>query len=399
MQQETILNQEEVEALRTDTPVCKNVVHFNNAGASLQPKPVYVSTLQYLQEEYLSGGYEAEKKLRPLIDSFATSAAKLIGAQPDEIAFLQSATEAWQRVFFSVPWKEGDVVVTCANEYGSQYLTCLKAQEIYKIELKICRLDDKGSIDLNHLEEIFKEKPVKLFCLSHIPSHVGNLQPVAQAGELCKKNNVLYLLDACQSVGHLEIDVNKFHCDFLTATGRKYLRGPRGTGFLYVRKEQISHLNFPFMSGLSARWDKPDGYSMCSDALKFESYEIFFAGRVGLTAAINYCLKIGVGKIEQRILSLSRFLREQLLQNENVVFHEHLSLLTGINTVTFNKMTASALQEALSSKKINTWISKEETSYIDMKNRNLKEVLRVSLHYYNTEDEIKSFVSALNEIS
>src|SRR3990167_6895616 len=262
------MTQLNINALRNDTVGCQHVLHFNNAGAALPPNPVIKAIKNHLDLEASIGGYEAAKVAMTQTESFYEAASKLINCTPKEIAFFENATRAWDMAFYSLKFDRNDKILTSDCEYASNYLAFLHMAKCTGVTIDIIANDVTGQLDVNDLEQRIDDR-VKLIAITHVPTQGGLVNPAEEVGTIARKYNIPYLLDTTQSVGQMPIDVTKINCDFLCATGRKYLRGPRGTGFLYARKEIIEQCNPPFIDLHSAKWIEDNEYILRNDALRF----------------------------------------------------------------------------------------------------------------------------------
>lgn len=383
----------DIEAVRNDTPASKNLIHFNNAGASLPPEPVLNGVIAYLKEEAEIGGYEAEAKYSAHFAQTYHSIAKLINCKASEIALVESATRAWDVALASIPFHPGDIILTTQTEYISNYIVLLQIQKRYQVKLEIISNDPHGQFSLEELEKKMSPK-VKLVALTHVPSTNGLVNPIEAAATLIKKHNAYFLLDACQSIGQLSIDVQKIGCDFLAATGRKFLRAPRGTGFLFAKEAAVKGLEPQFLDFSSAALDN-DHYNMVTDAKKYENYETSFAARFGLGLAVDYLLRIGQDAAELRIQNLAYLLRQELEQIKGVTLLDTGVQKSGIVTFAFNGVDSRMVAMELRKNKMNV-----STAYpgfaLELQKRQITSLLRASVHYYNTEDEIKGFVNYLS---
>lgn len=383
-----------INELRNDTAACENVIHFNNAGASLMPEPVFQAVVKHLQLERDIGGYEAAHLAGPELKAFYSEFASLLNAKPDEIAFIENATRAWDMAFYGLPLKEGDRILTHASEYASNYLAFLQQAKRRGLHIDLVPSDETGQIDVAALEAMVTPR-TRLIAITHIPTQGGLVNPAEAVGAVARKHGIYYLLDACQSVGQIPIDVQKIGCQMLSGTGRKFLRGPRGTGFLYVAREIIEELDPPFVDLLSAKWTGPESYELIPSALRFENWESNVAGRVGLTAAVRYARGIGLEAIGARVTQLGASLRNALGQVPGVELHDLGENKCGIVTFRRNGETPQAMAERLRVAKINVSVSGERSALLDLRPRGLDALLRASVHYYNTDEEIARFCEAV----
>jgi len=390
---ETNMTPETVSRLRKDTPACETLLHFNNAGASLNPDPVHQTVLTYLEAERRMGGYEAEAALAPQLDRFYTGFAALLGGAPEEIAFAESATRAWDSVFYGLDWREGDEVIIHVSDYGSNTLSLLQMQQRRGIVIRECPSDESGQIDVYALDRMIGRR-TKLVALSHIPTQGGLVNPAAAVGRVTRDHGVFYLLDACQSLGQVEVDVRAIGCDALSGTGRKFLRGPRGTGVLWVSAAALSRLDPPFIDGHSA-FVSDSGFDWEPGARRFEAFEQNYAGKAGLARAVDYALEIGLAEIAARIATLAATLRRDLSALPGVTIRDQGERKCGIVTFTLDDKPSRGIVAALGAQGINCSLSHSRWAPRDFARRHLPEMVRASVHVYNTEDEIARFTRAI----
>ena len=363
-------------------------IHFNNAGSSICKQNVLKKIKSYIDLENMMGGYEAQEKEKKSLYKFYENTSKLINSEPHEISFLTNSTLAWNLAFNSIFLNKKENIVILQNEYSSNHISILKRKNNFK-NLRIVNINQRGLVDLDDLKKKIDSK-TKLLSINHIASQSGNIMPVKEIGLIFKRINPdgIYMLDCCQSVGQVEIDVKKFKCDILTASGRKYLMGPRGTGFIYISKSIKDKFNPIFEDMSSVRIINLNKYKKYEKSHIFEMFEHSPALKLGLSRSVENILKIGVSKIQNKIFSLSSYLRKRLEKNNKIVFCEDPNSLSGINTLYFKKKTVRAVYDFLKKRKINVYMSKENTSYLYFKKIQRKDVLRISLNYYNTKKEI-----------
>ena len=384
----------DVNKARAETPGCANVLHFNNAGAALMPAPVIDAIQSHIQLESEIGGYEARAAADEKYRGTYEAIARLLNCDASEIALVENATRAWDQVFYGMPFQEGDTVLTAQASYASNYLAMLHMGTRKRINIKVVPNDEHGQVSIEELEEEIDDS-VRLIALTHVPTNSGLVNPAVEVGKVARKHGIPYLLDACQSVGQLPVDVQKIGCNFLSATGRKYLRGPRGTGFLYVRLDSIELLHPPVIDLHSATWTSRDEYEWQPGARRFENWESNVAGNIALGTAINYALEWGADEIWDRVRALGELLRAELAKIPELTVHDIGKEKGGIVTFSAQNKASTEIKTWLSALKMNVVTSTPEYARLDAEARNLPETVRASVHYYNTEEEIGRFVFAV----
>ena len=381
---------------RRDTPGVAHVVHFNNAGAALMPQPVLTATQQYLHHEALYGGYETADAFALPLEAAYTSAARLINAHPDEIAFVENATRGWDQLFYGLAatFTPGDRILTSRSEYVSNVIAFLQMAARTGAVIEVIPCDDTGQVDVAALATMLDAR-VKLVAVTHVPTNGGLVNPAAAIGAVTRAAGIPFLLDACQSVGQFPVDVQAIGCDMLTTTGRKYLRGPRGTGFVYVRQATMADLVPPMLDVHAATWDARDHYTVRADARRFENWETNYAGKIGLATAIDYALAWGMDAIGARVLALGNQLRQRLADIPGVQLCDLGPQPCGIVSFRHARVAAADIMAALAAQRINVTTSSPFGTRYDMEARQLDMVVRASVHYYNDDDEIARMVAAV----
>ena len=387
-----IMEKTEIDVFRArqDTPGCEQVLHLNNAGAALMPRQVLDAVTGHLQLEAEIGGYEAAEAAHDEAEHVYDAVSRLIGCQRDEIAIIENATRAWDMAFYSLTFKSGDRILTSIAEYASNYIAFLQIAQRTGAVVEPIPNDENGQVSIEALQSLIDER-VKLIAITHVPTNGGLVNPAIEIGNIAQQAKILYLLDACQSIGQMPIDVQAIGCDMLSATGRKYLRGPRGTGFLYVRRDLIEQLEPPFLDLHAATWVTKDRYEIRDDARRFENWETNYAGKIGLGVAVDYALAWGLEDIWARISHLANTLRTGLSHIPHVQVHDLGVQKCGIVTFTIDGWSPQEIRGKLAGQKMNVSISLLASTRLDMDGRGLTGVVRASIHYYNTEEEIKRF--------
>jgi cysteine desulfurase/selenocysteine lyase len=384
----------DVEQARRDTPGCRRVAHLNNAGAALPPSVVTEAVTGHLSLEAEIGGYEAEAAAAGALHRTYAALAELIGCAPSEIALMENATRAWDMAFYALSFSPGDRILTARAEYASNFIAFLQVAARSGARVEVVENDGHGQVSVEEMRRRM-DSDVALVAITHVPSHGGLVNPAAEIGALARQAGVPYLLDACQSVGQMPIDVRELGCDILSAAGRKFLRGPRGTGFLYVSSRLAERLDPPFLDLHSATWTGPEEYVLQPGARRFETWESYVAGRIGLGVAADYALAWGLAPIEERVRGLAETLRSMLRDRPGVEVHDPGVRRSGIVTFRVAGVPAAEVQRRLAAAGVNTSVSLVEHARIDLAWRRLPDLVRASVHYYNTEDELQRLCDAL----
>lgn len=384
----------DVDALRADTPGCEEVVHLNNAGASLMPNAVLDAVVGHLRLEARIGGYEAADAAGDDLEHTYDAVAGLIGARRHEIALVENATRAWDMAFYAMRFEAGDRIVTSTAEYGSNVIALLQVARRTGAVIDVVPDDETGQVSLADLERMIGDR-TRLVALTHVPTQGGLVNPAEEVGALARQAGVPFLLDACQSVGQLPVDVEAIGCDILSATGRKFLRAPRGTGFLYVREGMIGQLEPPFLDIQAASWVARDRYEIRADARRFETWESGVAGRIGLGVAVDQARTLGVDAIEARITALADRLRTLLAELPEIQVHDKGRRRCGIVTFSDRRRPAEEVAGALRAQGINVSVSRPEQARLDLDERGLPAIVRASVHCFNTDEELDRLVTAV----
>lgn len=363
-------------------------IFLNNAGSSLMPSIVVDVMKKYLELEEQTGGYEAANRNAEALEKFYDETARLINAKPSNIAFATSATEAYAKALSSIMFEEDDVIITTADDYISNQITFISLQKKLKVNVIRTKNLPDNELDLEDLENLIKKYNPKLIAVTHIPTNSGLIQNVEGVGRLCKQYDILYLVDACQSVGQLAVDVEKIGCDFLSATGRKFMRGPRGTGFLYVSDKVLEQNYAPLLLDMrGADWTEFNNYELFKTAKRFESWEISYASLMGFTKALQYANNIGLNAIEHYNKGLSERLRENL-RNSGFNVWDWGENLSSIVTFSGPDGDLEKIQHVLKEHNVFFSVTHKNSALIDFARKNINGIVRLSPHYFNTVEEI-----------
>jgi selenocysteine lyase/cysteine desulfurase len=389
----------DVPALRADTPGTKNAIHFNNAGCGMLATPVLASMLDHLTLEAEIGGYEASARRAPEVREFYTEIATLLNTAADNIAFASSATHAYATALSAIPFERGDVILTTRNDFVSNQIAFLSLQKRSGVEIVRAPDAPEGGVDVEAMAQLMRTYRPRLVSATHIPTNSGLVQPIAEIGRHCRDLDLLYLVDACQSIGQYPLDVHEIGCDMLTATSRKFLRGPRGSGFLYVSDRILKDGYEPlFVDMYGARWTSPDRYEQVATAARFEDWEFSYATVLGCAAAARYAVAVGIEAVADRSPALGARLRERLEPLPGVRVLDRGPELSAIVTFAVDGWQRDAFKAALDARRINSALSLREMAVIDFDEKAVDWCVRMSPHYYNTEEEVDEVASVVAEL-
>ncbi|PSR57485.1 aminotransferase [Adhaeribacter arboris] len=388
-----------LDSIRQDTLGCHDKIYLNSAGASLMPQPVVQIMRDYLNQEEQLGGYAVEQLRTNDIQDLYTELAQLLRCQPRNIAYTNSSTESFAKALSAIPFKSNNCIVTTNDDYISNQIAFLALQK--RLGLQIWRADnlENGDIDLNHFEQLVQQHQPALVAITHIPTNSGLVQQVEEVGKICRHYGIWYLLDACQSVGQMEVYPEEIGCDFLTASGRKFLRGPRNTGFLYVSDRVLqAGLEPLFIDRRGAEWTTFDGYQIQDNGKRFEYQEIS-GSLAGLTEAIRYANKIGIANIAAYNQTLRERLRENLSAQQGLELLDKGSRLSNLVTFRLPGVALETIVNTLKSNQVVYTVSYKNFALIDFTKKGVDWAIRFSPHYFNTlgeMDNVSDIVARIN---
>jgi selenocysteine lyase/cysteine desulfurase len=395
---------------RRETPGCELSAHLNNAGSALPPAPVLEATVGYLRREAELGGYETVDAAEEELTAARGHLARLVGAGTGNLAVVENATVATAQALSAFDFEPGDSLITSRIDYPSSQIMYLSLAR--RRGLRVLRADDlpEGGVDPASVARLLAREPrCRLVSVSWVPTNSGLVQDGDGVAQVCERAGVPLLVDACQAVGQIPVDAPALGCDYLAATGRKFLRGPRGTGFLYVSDRALARGDHPLLPDLrGAEGSEADRYDLAPDARRFENWEFSHALVLGLGEAARYALEVGVEAGGARARRLAQEARRRLaaLPGARVLDGGGDRSDSGpgpeppaaIVSVAFDGRDANDLVAALRERRVHTSASTRTSGVLDMDDKGVASTLRVSPHYYNTEDELDTLVEALEEI-
>jgi selenocysteine lyase/cysteine desulfurase len=386
---------------RPDTPGCASRIHLNNAGAALMPRQVVEAIRDHIDLEARIGGYEAAAEREAAIAECYESVATLCGTRAGNIAFTASATAAFVQAISGHTFQPGDVLITSRLDYTSYQIQYLALAERYGVKIVHAPDLPEGGIDPDAVRALLRQHPTCRFVsVSWIPTHAGTIQDVAAVGEVCDAAGVPFHVDACQAIGQLPIDLATLKCDYLSATGRKFLRGPRGTGFLYVSDQALARGARPlFIDMRGAVWSSADRFTPVKGARRFEEWEFAYALLLGLGEAARYASSVGVEAGGLRARAIATYIRERLGAMNGVTILDRGTELSALVTASVAGFDGGDIARALGARGINVVATRQWFGLLDFGPRGVESGVRISPHYYNTFEEADTLLAALREVS
>lgn len=388
---------ETITRVRGQTPGLNGRIHFDNSGSALMPEPVIAALHRAIERDAAVGGYVAQEQQAAAMEGGYASLTKLLGGDVSDYAFVGSAVDGWTKAFYSLPLKSGDNIVTAYNEYCSNYIAYLQMKKNRGVEIRVARHAPTGGVDLEHLQALIDGRTA-LISISHMPSSSGEINPAEKVGEIARAAGVLYQLDACQSVGHVPVNVERIGCDIMTGTSRKFLRGPRGIGFLHVGKKARSVMEPVVLTNQSAEWTSASDYTLRQDARVFEAWERSVANQLGFSAAIDYLLELGVNEATAQIAQNAAYLRERIADMKNVKVECPANAASAIITFNVDGHTPSEVKNTLEQQNIAVQTASVVHTRLDLEERGITAAVRVSPHYYNDVGEMDTLLAALESL-
>ncbi|MEV4316442.1 aminotransferase class V-fold PLP-dependent enzyme [Actinocrispum sp. NPDC049592] len=376
-------------AVRADTPGCHDLIFLDNAGSSLPPAPVLAAVQSHLAREAVVGGYRAAAERRSSLEEGYSVLASLLGCSPTEVAFTDSASRSWLLAVDALGLQPGDRALVPEVEYHSNALALMNLG----VSISVVPSDASGAMDLAALESML-DPSVKLVSLVHVPTNGGLINPVSSVAALAHSVGASVILDACQSLGQLPLSFESLGVDAITGTGRKWIRGPRGTGVLAIR----SSLRPRLVDGRGALWDSPSTFTLEKDAKAFELWEYSVADRLGLIEAARYALNLGVSSIASEISSRASLTRSLLSAIPGVAVHDLGRSLAGIVSFSVDGMPAETVRDRLWDLGVAVSVTYDTSTQFDMTRRGLHSLVRASPHYFVSPDQIHEFVAKIREI-
>ncbi len=389
--------EKDIELIPKDFPVTKKKIYMN--CGSFAPMPLY--TIKSITDFLIRCSEEgpdstsAQEYITSLMKELRILVSRLINCEPEEIIFTQSTTEGINYVASGLNWKKSDIIIARGglHEHYANYFPWLNISKKYGVKLEETKIDNKGFFDLDKIDKIAKNKNTKLITLSHVLYNNGAIMPVEEVGKIAKKQNMLYSIDAAQSIGTINVDVKKIGCDFLAFPGFKWICGPPGIGIFYCKKESAEMLTPKYIGGESAIITKEKNLVYTSSPQKFQTGFRNYVGIAGLVSSLKYIQRLGINNIRKMNMDVANEIIKGLgkIRGISIFGPEDEKLRTSIVSFVIDsvspKITVSSLQEK--------GIIVAER---DIVGGGKKKAVRASPHFFNTSNEASTFIQDIKII-
>jgi selenocysteine lyase/cysteine desulfurase len=364
------------------------------------PRPVLETMIAHLNLEAELGGYEAGWAREAAIERGYQAIASLLHTEPRNVAVVANATAGFIQALSSFDLRDGDAIVTSRCDYTSNQIQYLALQQ--RVGVRILYAPDlpEGGIDPEGVRALLRAHRCRLVAVPWIPTNSGLVQDVEAVGAVCEGEGVPYIVDACQAVGQMPVDVKRLRCDYLSATARKFLRGPRGIGFLYASDRALARGDHPlFVDMRGATWVEPERYEVAATAQRYEDWEFPYALVLGQAEAVRYALKVGVADAQALAWGLADALRRGLEGIPGVRVLDRGSRRCAIVTASVDGWEGEAIAQRLRAGGINTTSTLRWFGIYDMDEKGVTSAIRISPHYFNTIAEVDRAADALAELT
>ena len=386
---------------REDFPFLeKGIIYFDNGATSLKPKCV----IDKMNDYYINypsnahrGDYSISLRSSKEFEDARENIRNFINAKSTkEIIFTSGATESISEVvygYFKDKLKSGDEVLVTKAEHASIILPWFDLENKIGIKVKFISLNEDYTFSIDKLKESITDK-TKVVSIAEVTNVIGDIRNIKEIVSICHEKGIKVLVDAAQSAGHINIDVQDSDVDFLTISAHKML-GPNGVGVLYGKEELLKELD-PIKKGggMTISFDSSKEIVYKELPYNLEAGTQNIAGVIGFSEAINYINRIGIDKIEEYTCELKKYLVSKLKDLDNIIIYNEK--VDG-STVAFNVKNVFAQDTAIYLDKHNICVRSGDHCDKKLKDElNITNTVRVSLYFYNTKEEIDKLVDALN---
>ncbi len=394
--------------IRLDFPILstrrsdgKPLVYLDNAATSLKPKQVIEAIVEYY-EKYTAnvhrGIYRLSQEATTLYENSREKIARFIDASPDEIVFVKNATEAINIVAYGLDWSPGDEVITTVMEHHSNLVPWQMLRDRCGVKLRFLDITNDGLLALDKLPELITER-TRLIAIGHVSNVLGTINPIEEVARIARKNGILLLVDAAQSVPHMPIDVRRIGCDFLVFSGHKML-GPTGIGCLYVRRGVEDLIEPVLGGGEMIRRVSLERATWNDMPWRMEAGTPNVAGAIGLAAAVDYLLKLGMDNVKSHEDRLTEYALKRLNEFDDVSIYGPMDVRRRSGILSFNvdnvdPHDVALLLDELENIAVRSGVHCAEPLHARL---GLPGTVRASFYIYNTMEEIDLLCDTIGRV-
>jgi cysteine desulfurase/selenocysteine lyase len=389
--------------VRADIPLLEEFIYMDSASTTPTPRPVVEAMCDYFyyyNSNTGRGAYNLAVKATQEFNRARIKTAGFIKANPEDIIFTKNTTEAINLVAHGLEFNKGDNIVVSNMEHHSNLVPWLNLKK-RGVEVKIVKADQNGVIDPLDIEKVV-DSNTRLLTITHVSNSIGSVQPVEELGKIAEENEVLYLIDAAQSAGHMKLDVKNLMADFIAFPGHKGFLGPVGTGFLYCNNKLQYELEPINLGGGTVEEVSDDDFKLTESPDRFEGGTQNISGVIGLGASMDYLKRIGMDNVEKHCLKLTQILYQEIQNIEKAKVYGSPENIYGIVSFNIDGINSHDLAKILDEVKSICVRSGHHCALPSIKHMGAYELggtVRASLHYYNTKEEIQILVETLKEVS
>jgi len=387
----------DIDVIRKDFPVTKKKIYMNCGSFAPMPLSTIKSITDFLVRCSEEGpdSSSVQEHITTLMKDLRDNLSRLINCDPEEIIFTQSTTEGINHVASGIKWKKSDAIIVRGglHEHYANYFPWLNISKKFGVKLEEIKINDKGFFDLDKIDKVAKNRNARLITLSHVLYNNGAIMPVEEVGEIAKRHQMLYSIDAAQSVGTIDVDVRKIGCDFLAFPGFKWICGPSGIGIFYCKKESAHMLTPRYIGGESAIITEKKDLIYTESPQKFQTGFRNYPGIAGLASSIKYIQRLGVNTIRKMNMKIANELVEELgrIPGISIFGPEDEKIRSSIVSFTIDSVNPKKIVSGLEERGI---IVAER----DIVGGGKKKAVRASPHFFNDLNEVSTFVQNMKNI-
>lgn len=379
-----------IKEARTQTPTATSGTHLAAAGSSLPSSRTLEAVRSYIDLEASIGGYDAADAVMDLVQTTRVQLETLINAPSGSVALTSSDTVGFAKSMWGLAlggqFPKNSAFLVDHYLYAShKYVIC----EVAKFCEANVLISPTRQLEADWVQSQLSRGNVRAVLCTHVASHRGYVTPLSSIGQLCRESESLHIVDGCQSFGQIPIDVEASSIDIFTATGRKWLRAPRGTGFVFARPDLISLMRPPYQEGrLELAPENPQ---------RLENFEVSWAARVGMHFALNDLHTYTQERVSRQIIAMTDYLQHRLRELKNLDVQEAPDQpKCGITTFLHSSVGSEELKAQAAAIGVRFTVAPPDSAPLD--SDVLRAPVRVSPHIYNNTDDIDALIEFIEAL-